>query len=287
MFVGYFLTGVIAAPLMAVVVYFLAIMPSLIKHPEYRALSADRSGCCGLEQQVDWFSIATPFLIAIGCILVSIAMASWLWIRGGFYPLFGLIGLASLITGIMLPSQMEDAWAVSARDADQLICESSANISIEYCVWPEQRASLGFLLEVGDLALTTWGNQELITLPRRVSSQAPTQVNGNEGAIAVSFPPEPSKGDIALSLAIGSLPDPAQCRGPAPERFDYFELVIWLMIDAGTSPDDQVFEQFQTSNRAGPLDQVQSITHQPIEDQLTWFSQNEGLLAACQTRPAE
>lgn len=283
-FVGYFLTNVIAAPLMAVVIYGLAITPTLIKRPEFYSLSADRSGCCGLEQQVDRFAVATPYVIATGCILASVAMAAWLWNRGGWYPLLGLLGIVALIAGVALPGRMEDAWAVSSRDADQLICERSATTSIEYCVWPEQRADAGLFLEVGDMALRTWSNQQLIVLPRRASTQAPMAVN--EGQVTASFPPDPSKGQIALSLAIGSLPDPSVCSGPAPQGVDPFQLMIWLSINAGVPPDDRVFDQFRDPSSSGPVDRVLAITRRPIADQLAWFARNKELLAACQTGPA-
>jgi len=280
-FVGYFFTNVIGAPLMAVLVYLLAISPSLTSHIGYRAMVADRSTCCGIDEQVDWRSVATPLYIALGLILVSLAIASWLWIRRGVYPVLGLIGVAAIVAGLVLPGQMTNRFATSPRDADQFICETSTETSIKYCVWPEQRSSLSSIREFADKALKTWSEQGVIGLPKAVSSRKAGQTS--DGYLAVSFPPNPTQGAIGLALATGSLPDPSLCQGQAPRSFGYFQLVIWLAIDGGASPDDTAFKQFRGRGSSGSLQDALAIRQQPINDQITWYTQNSEALRSCTT----
>lgn len=280
-FAGYFLTNVIGAPLMAVAVYLLAISPSLTGHFGYRAIVADRSGCCGIEQQVDWHSIATPLFVSLGLILVSFAIASWLWIRIGLYPVLGLIGIAALAVGLVLPAQMANRFATQPRDTAQLICETSTATSINYCVWPEQRSSLGTLSQSADRMLITWSGQGLIDVPKVVSARDPGKLPN--GHLAISFPPDPTSGAIGLALATGLLPDPSRCQGQAPSGFDYFQLVMWLVLDGGASRDDKAFEQFRGPGGRGPLQDALSIKQQPIHDQITWYTQNAEALRSCPT----
>lgn len=279
-FVGYFLTNVIAAPLMAVIVYFLAILPSLTKHQEFRALVADRSGCCGIDQQVDWRSIATPLFIALGVVFVAIAIASWLWIRGGLYPLAGIIGVAALGIGLALPGQMNDPWAATARSAAELRCETSSATGIEYCVWPEQQSQLEALRSTGDGILTAWRSRDLIPDPSLVSLGETGQAE--PGQFSIDLPPDASNGEIALALAFGALPDPSRCQGPALDGFSFFTMVVWLAVAGGTPIDDPAFDQFAGMRPTSLLDEVASIRARPVDDQLAWFTSNAATLATCQ-----
>lgn len=283
-FAGFFLTNVIAAPLMALFVYALSITPSVINEPQYRALVADRSGCCGLEQRVDFNAVMSPVLIAIAFVGIGAAVGAWMWFRTHSSTLAGAIGVIALLIGIVLPGRMEDQWATAPRPIDSLDCEQSNTSLITYCVWPEQHNELPELMRVGDTSFSIWSDQHLLPVPLRVSSEASLGID--EGSVVVGFPPNSSEGRLVLALAMGIIPDPSQCSGTAPDGFDYFQLLIWLTMTTGVSSEDEALQQFKFPDGSGPMGEVLRQRQLPQDQQQVWFRDSMEKLDGCQSTSA-